>query len=108
MSDRGFVIGCLDDLQTEQEKLMKAQKDNARHVQKHREGVERWRLENEQRRVRNEELLPELPPSVKRLEMPTQLPTLLMSNHVGRVTENISSVVYDNVCRSYFVSYYQW
>lgn len=62
------------------------------------------RLENEQRRLRNDEQLPEIPSIIKKSEMPDQLSTLLMSNHIGHVTEQISAVVSDNLCRSFFVS----
>lgn len=101
---RKFIIECLDEVKGEQEKLMKVQKDNVRLTQRHREQIERRRLENEQRRLRNEELLPDIAPHVKKFEMPTQIPTLLMSNHVGRVGKGMSAVIGDSLGRTFFVS----
>lgn len=99
----GFIVGCLDDLQQEQEKLMKYQKESVRQYQKQKELAERRRLENEQRRLRNEELLPEIPVTLKKGGTPSQVPTLLMSNHVGRVSEKLSRVIGDSICRSALV-----
>lgn len=95
-----FVSSCLDDLQMEQEKLMKFQRESVRQLQKQKEIAERRRLENEQRRLRNEELLPEILPTVKKGEAPSQLPTLILSNHVNRVAQKLSTAVGDNLARA--------
>lgn len=83
----------LEALADEQDKLQRCQRDSIKQQQQQKQLMERRRLENDQRRLRGEPLLPaDLDgPAFRKIEPPSQLNTLLMSSQAQLQCEDINA-----------------
>eukprot|EP00922_Rhytidocystis_sp_ex-Travisia-forbesii_P058400 GHVS01086323.1.p1 GENE.GHVS01086323.1~~GHVS01086323.1.p1 ORF type:complete len:415 (+),score=116.06 GHVS01086323.1:191-1435(+) len=95
---------CLDELGAEQDKLMRYQKDRVRQQQQQKQMSERRRLENEQRRLRGESALEgEDSAATQKLDMPSQISTLLMANQAALQCSDINSISAENLAKLYLL-----
>ncbi|OEH79399.1 eukaryotic initiation factor- subunit 3 [Cyclospora cayetanensis] len=103
----GQVSLCLDLLGEEQEKVQRYQRDSLRQQQLQKQLTERRRLENEQRRLKGEPLLPAEPEglSMRPVEVPSLLPSLLLQAQVGQHVQQISDACGDSLKKMFLLNY---
>ncbi|GBE58926.1 eukaryotic initiation factor subunit 3 [Babesia ovata] len=97
-----FLSQSLEALCDNQDKVIRYQRELAKLTQHHKQLVERRRLENEQNRLKGEPVLPlpelDLSP-LKKVEKPSQLSTIVMSNECATHTKNVSALCFDNIAK---------
>lgn len=91
----------------EQDRLHKYQRDALKQQLLQRQLIERRRLENEQRRLRGEPLLPEIldGPAFKRIEAPSQLNTLLMANQAASQADDVAENCGETISKMFLVKW---
>eukprot|EP00923_Selenidium_pygospionis_P034462 GHVN01060067.1.p2 GENE.GHVN01060067.1~~GHVN01060067.1.p2 ORF type:complete len:391 (-),score=44.34 GHVN01060067.1:2024-3196(-) len=94
----GYVAQALDQLGMEIENLNRHRND----ARKNKEAMEKRKVENDQRRLRGEAPIA-LDVDVARRDAPSQLGTLLLSNRVGAISGEVSSIATDNLIKTYLV-----
>eukprot|EP00921_Rhytidocystis_pertsovi_P005692 GHVQ01009791.1.p1 GENE.GHVQ01009791.1~~GHVQ01009791.1.p1 ORF type:complete len:449 (+),score=88.84 GHVQ01009791.1:405-1751(+) len=101
-----FLFDCLDELGVEQDKLIRYQRERVKQLQLQKQINERRRLENEQRRLRGETLLPmEFEgPAFRKIDPPSQISALLMSSQAGIQCAEINSISAENLAKLYLLS----
>merc|ERR1719313_2996510 len=90
------LLDSLDYLSAEQHKLQYYERLAARQAQKRKQ-------ENAGRKERGEELLPEEPAALKRVAMPSQIDTLLLSNQIQTYCSQIQNFAGDSFGKVYLV-----
>jgi len=100
------ISDCLEELFLEQDRLMRFQRDSMRLHLQTKAFVENRKIENDQRRLRGEAPLPAEPdsPAYRKIEQPSQLPTLLMSNQVSSLSRELSNVCMESLSKTYLLS----
>eukprot|EP00922_Rhytidocystis_sp_ex-Travisia-forbesii_P041758 GHVS01062399.1.p1 GENE.GHVS01062399.1~~GHVS01062399.1.p1 ORF type:complete len:427 (-),score=104.56 GHVS01062399.1:441-1721(-) len=99
-----FLCDCLDELGSEQDKLMRYQRERVRRQQQQKQISERRRLENEQRRLRGEAMIEgEESASALKLDMPSQISTLLMANQASIQCCDINAISSENLAKLYLL-----
>ncbi|EDO08227.1 translation initiation factor 3 family protein [Babesia bovis T2Bo] len=97
-----FISHSLEALSDNQEKFFRYQRELAKLTHQHKQLVERRRLENEQGRLKGEPILP-MPEldlsSLKKVEKPSQLSTIVMSNECTTHTKDVSALCFDNIAK---------
>ncbi|GIX61019.1 eukaryotic initiation factor-3, subunit 3, putative [Babesia caballi] len=97
-----FVSHSLEALSENQEKFIRYQRELAKLTQHHKQILERRRLENEQSKLKGDPMLP-LPEidlsSLKKIERPSQLSAIVMSNECATHTKNVSALCFDNIAK---------
>ncbi|CDJ68346.1 eukaryotic translation initiation factor 3 subunit 3, putative [Eimeria necatrix] len=93
------VCCCLEGLGEEQERLQRYQRESLRQQQQQKQQQEKRRLENDQRRLRGEPLLPTDPEGLgfRVLEAPSLLPVLLLHEQTQQQTKDISAASADTL-----------
>ncbi|KAK1444552.1 hypothetical protein BgAZ_104580 [Babesia gibsoni] len=92
----------LEALAENQEKFIRYQREHTKLTQHHKQMLERRRLENEQGELKGEPMLPmpELDLSaLKKVDKPSQLSTIIMSNECANHTRNVSALCFDNIAK---------
>ncbi|KAK1933316.1 hypothetical protein X943_003120 [Babesia divergens] len=92
----------LEALSENQEKFIRYQREHTKLIQQHKQLIERRRLENEQGKLKGEPMLPmpELDLSaLKKVDKPSQLSTIIMSNECATHTKNVSALCFDNIAK---------
>ncbi|XP_952413.1 eukaryotic translation initiation factor 3, putative [Theileria annulata] len=101
-----FLSQSLEALCDNQEKFIRYQRDYTKLVQQQKQLLERRRLENEQCKLKGEPLLP-MPEFdntlLKKIEAPSQLSTIIMSNECTTHTKDINSLCFDNIAKMYLL-----
>lgn len=107
--ERGLseVAVCLDILGEEQEKVQRYQRDSLKQQQLHKQLTEKRRLENEQRRLRGEPLLPAEVEgtALRQVEPPSLLPSLLLQSQTAQHTEDVSKACGDGLCELFLLNH---
>ena len=107
--ERGLneVSICLDLLSDEQEKVQRYQRDSLKQQQLQKQITERRRLENEQRRLRGEPLLPAEGdgPAFRPVETPSLLPSLLLHAQAMQHTQEVASACGDSLSKMFLLNY---
>ncbi|UVC54628.1 eukaryotic translation initiation factor 3 [Theileria orientalis] len=101
-----FLSQSLEALCDNQEKFIRYQRDYTKLVQQQKQLLERRRLENEQCKLKGEPLLPmpEFDTSLlKRIEAPSQLSTIIMSNECTTHTKDVNSLCFDNIAKMFLL-----
>jgi translation initiation factor 3 subunit H len=103
-----FLLECLDDLTQEQQKLQYYERQAIRQQQQQKNFVEKRRAENNARLERGQDLLAEAEaPAFKRIQLPSQLETLLISNQIQTYCKQINSYASDSFGKLFLVSGFQ-
>ncbi|KAL8439370.1 hypothetical protein Efla_003053 [Eimeria flavescens] len=96
----------LEILADEQEKLQRYQKDSLRQQQTQKQLLERRRLENEQRRLRGEPLLPaEVDASFRPIEPPSLLPALLLQSQTQQHTKELADACSGSLAKMFILNH---
>lgn len=107
--ERGLneVSLCLDLLSDEQEKVQRYQRDSLKQQQLQKQITERRRLENEQRRLRGEPLLPTEGdgPAFRPVETPSLLPSLLLHAQAMQHTQEVANACGDSLSKMFLLNY---
>lgn len=107
--ERGMneIATCLDVLGEEQEKIQRYQRDSLKQQQLHKQLTEKRRLENEQRRLRGEPLLPpEIEgSSMRQIDPPSLLPSLLLQSQTTQHTDDVSRACADGLSKLFLLNY---
>lgn len=91
-----FLLDSLDYLSSEQQKMQYYERLAVRQAQQQKSFMERRRQENLQRRERGEDLLAEQEgPAFKRIAMPSQVDTLLISSQIQTYCNQIQQFAGD-------------
>jgi len=99
-----FLLDSLDYLSSEQQKMQYYERLAVRQAQQQKTFTEKRRQENVSRRERGEELLPEQEgPAFKRVQMPSQIDTLLLSNQIQTYCSQIQNFAGDSFGKVYLV-----
>ncbi|AFZ79172.1 eukaryotic translation initiation factor 3, putative [Theileria equi strain WA] len=101
-----FLSQSLEALCDNQEKFIRYQRDYTKLVQQQKQLLERRRLENEQCKLKGEPLLPmpELDTNLlKKIDAPSQLSTIIMSNECTTHTKDVNSLCFDNIAKMYLI-----
>ncbi|KAL8273589.1 hypothetical protein Esti_002411 [Eimeria stiedai] len=107
--ERGLseVSVCLDLMAEEQEKLQRYQKDHLKQQQTQKQILERRRLENEQRRLRGEPLLPvEVDATALRpIDPPSLLPSLLLQAQALQHTKDVADACSGSLAKTFILNH---
>jgi len=101
-----FMTECLDDLQTESQKLSFYQRTLARQQQQQAQWLQKRRAENFQRRAAGEEALPEEEPSnpvFKALPEPSKLESLLITDQINNYCSQINQFAAQGMEKMYLM-----
>lgn len=101
-----FISDCLDELGIEQEKLSKYNRDFLRQQLLQKQIIERRRVENEQKALKGEPLLPmEFDgPAFRKISPPSQINTLLMSNQAAMQCKEIAQISKENLGKMFLLN----
>ena len=93
------VSSCLEVLGEEQDKLQRYQRESLRQQQLQKQLLERRRLENDQRRLRGEPLLPQEPEGLglRPVEPPSLLPSMLLGQQANQHVKEICNACSDSI-----------
>jgi translation initiation factor 3 subunit H len=97
------LLDSLDYLSAEQHKLQYYERLAVRQAQQQKTFQEKRKQENAGRKERGEELLPEEPAAAKRVAMPSQIDTLLLSNQIQTYCSQIQNFAGDSFGKVYLV-----
>ncbi|KAL8444383.1 hypothetical protein Emag_005478 [Eimeria magna] len=107
--ERGMneVSLCVDLMTDEQEKLQRYQKDNLKQQQTQKQILERRRLENDQRRLRGEPLLPlDVDATALRpIEPPSLLPSLLLQAQALQHTKDVAAACSGSLAKTFILNH---
>ncbi|KAL8424933.1 hypothetical protein ACSSS7_008429 [Eimeria intestinalis] len=103
----GELSACLEFLSDEQEKLQRYQKEHLKQQQTQKQIMERRRLENEQRRLRGEPLLPvELDAAALRpIDPPSLLPSLLLQAQALHHTKEVADACSGSLAKTFILNH---
>merc|ERR1712224_505354 len=103
-----FLLECLDDLTTEQSKMQYYERQAIRQQMQQKSFEEKRRAENSARRERGQDLLAETEaPAFRRIQLPSQLETLLISNQIQTYCKQINSYASDSFGKLYLSNGFQ-
>jgi translation initiation factor 3 subunit H len=99
-----FLLDSLEYLGSEQQKLQYYERMAVRQAQQQKSFVERRRQENNARRERGEDLLAEAEgPAFKRVAMPSQVDTILISSQIQTYCNQIQDFAGDSFSKVFLV-----
>jgi translation initiation factor 3 subunit H len=98
-----FLLESLDYLGSEQQRIQFYERLAVKQAQAQKSAVEKRRLENAQRRERGEDLLAEDGVGLKRVAMPSQVDTLLISSQIQQYCSQIQTFAGDSFGKVFLV-----